>query len=396
MRTGRWHVHHWVNLEVEPTSGEPAAPHAAADIKQAFGPGTFTDRRMALTLSPPHVDYQVLDVPSAVLDRPADELRTALQIELDRQMPWPIAESQIAAWSVNPKATGKVPAMIVAARNAIAFVTEDGPAEILSRGHLEWGTALERLGRYQRAHEQLEQALDLAFTAGDGNLAGSSLRGLGIVARAMGRHQDSYLYYEDALAQFIELNDVSAQTSTLIWLGVLSTDMGDVARARAYYEEALELTRRTGFRYQESFALSNLGSNANYLGDYGRATSFIKQALEVAREIENRIVECLCLNNLGTVNLNRGDFESSFLNYEQSMAIAMDTGHRRMEASASTGIGHSLVRLGDNPAGINALENGIRIRRELGEVHLYESLSILAHAYQKVGDVEQALSLIHI
>jgi len=118
LRADGWHVHHWVNLEVEPTSNEPTAPHAAADMKLAFGPGTFTDRRMALTLSPPDVNYELLDVPSAVLDQPAEKLRTALQIELDRQMPWPIAESQIAAWSVNPEATGKVPAMIVAARRA--------------------------------------------------------------------------------------------------------------------------------------------------------------------------------------------------------------------------------------------------------------------------------------
>lgn len=291
------------------------------------------------------------------------------------------------------EATSDYESMIVAARNAIAYVTEDGPPEILSRSHLEWGIALERLGRYQSAHEQLEKALSLAFEADDRSLAGMSLRGLGIVSRAMQRHEDSYRYYSEALTQFIELGDVNAQTSTQIWLGVLSTDMGDLARARAYYEEALDLTRETGFRYQESFALSNLGSNANYLGDYDRANRFIKQALVVAQEIDNRIVECLCLNNMGTVAINEGDYENAFLNYEQSLAIALDTGHRRMEASASTGVGHALVRLGDTTGAEASLDNAIRIRRELGEVHLYESLAILAYAFHLAGDRAQALEI---
>ena len=150
LRADGWHVHHWVNLELEPTSCEPTAPHAAADLDLAFGPGTFTDRRMALTLSPPDVDYQLLDVPSAVLDQPADELRTALQIELDRHMPWPIAESQIAAWSVNPKATGKVPAMIVAARRA--------PLESRLRELGEHGFECERADIVPNAMIQLQQS----------------------------------------------------------------------------------------------------------------------------------------------------------------------------------------------------------------------------------------------
>ncbi|MFN2278660.1 MAG: ATP-binding protein, partial [Candidatus Promineifilaceae bacterium] len=57
------------------------------------------------------------------------------------------------------EATSDYESMIVAARNAIAYVSEDGPPEILSRSHLEWGTALERLGRYQQAHDQFERAL---------------------------------------------------------------------------------------------------------------------------------------------------------------------------------------------------------------------------------------------
>ena len=209
------------------------------------------------------------------------------------------------------EATGDYEAMINAARSAIDFVSESGPPEIVSRAYLDWGIALERLGDFHQADKQLQHALEAALLGSESQLAGLSLCGLGIVARAMGRHQHSHSYYEEALARFVDMGDLNAQSSVLIWLGVLSTDMGDFARARSNYEQALELTRKTGFRYHESYALSNLGSNANYQGDYTRAISFINQALLIAREINNRLVECLCLNNLGTVNLNQGDYQSA-------------------------------------------------------------------------------------
>src|SRR5678809_780862 len=50
-----------------------------------------------------------------VLAKPSHELRAALQFELDRQMPWPAAESEVAAWSVSSSSTS---AMVVAARSS--------------------------------------------------------------------------------------------------------------------------------------------------------------------------------------------------------------------------------------------------------------------------------------
>jgi class 3 adenylate cyclase/tetratricopeptide (TPR) repeat protein len=291
------------------------------------------------------------------------------------------------------EATADYEAMFLAAKNALNFVSEDGPPLILSRGHLDLGLALERLGKFREAHEQLQQALDAATTGGESHLAGLALCGLGIVARAMGNHKNAYRHYEDALAQFVDLGDLSSQSSTLIWLGVLATDMGDFTQARNCYEQALDLTSRTGYRYHESFALSNLGSNANYQGEYARAISFIEQALVIAREIDNRLVECLCLNNLGTVNLNLGNYQSSQANYEKSLAIALNTGHRRMEASASTGVGLSLLKMGETADGIAPLNRAIQIRRELEEVHLYESLAILSYAHQILGNKDLSFQL---
>ena len=46
------------------------------------------------------------------------ELRNALQFELDRQLPWPAAESEVAAWPVKPDASGNASTMVAAARTS--------------------------------------------------------------------------------------------------------------------------------------------------------------------------------------------------------------------------------------------------------------------------------------
>ncbi len=115
---GVWKVHHWANIENEPTSDQPAAPDYASDLRLAFGPGTFSGRQTTLALSPPDVEYRLLEVPPAVLEKSTAEIRNALQFELDRQLPWTTAESEIGCWGVEAAAGSGGNAMVVAARSA--------------------------------------------------------------------------------------------------------------------------------------------------------------------------------------------------------------------------------------------------------------------------------------
>lgn len=113
-----WGSHHWVNIETEPATADPPPMDHAAHLQLAFGPGTFTGDRTALLLSPPDVEFRLLDVPAALMGKSSAELRNALQFELDRQLPWPAAESEVAAWPVKPDASGNASTMVAAARTS--------------------------------------------------------------------------------------------------------------------------------------------------------------------------------------------------------------------------------------------------------------------------------------
>lgn len=112
---GGWHVAHWVNVEAELVAPAPRPPHDQEELKLAFGPGTFEGTRVSISLSPPQVEYHLIELPEAILHHGPAQLRTALDIELGRQMPWPISESEVCTWPVAPGKGVKVPAMVVAA-----------------------------------------------------------------------------------------------------------------------------------------------------------------------------------------------------------------------------------------------------------------------------------------
>jgi type IV pilus assembly protein PilM len=113
-----WHLYHWINVEVDPASADAPPLDHAPHVANVLGPATFSGRRAAIALSPPDVEYRLLEVPSALLSMSPADLRGALQIELDRQMPWPASESEVALWPTRPTTGNTINTMVVAARSA--------------------------------------------------------------------------------------------------------------------------------------------------------------------------------------------------------------------------------------------------------------------------------------
>lgn len=167
---GEWRIHHWLNFESEPATAQHPEPDYRSVIRNAFGPGTFSGRSARLVLSPPDVEYRLLEVPATVLDRSQAEIRTALQFELDRQMPWPVADSEIAAWAVQAGATSSANAMVVASRSSavkkyLDILESEGVecvhADILPNAM----TALRLAGGEAEAPRTVWGILDLGFRA---------------------------------------------------------------------------------------------------------------------------------------------------------------------------------------------------------------------------------------
>jgi type IV pilus assembly protein PilM len=117
-RGDRWHIYHWFNVELDPVSAEPPPIDYSLHLNAALGPGSFTGRRAAIALGAPDVEYRLLDLPSALLAKKPAELREALQFEMDRQLPWPAKDAELAAWPAGPAHGDSTSTMVAAGRTA--------------------------------------------------------------------------------------------------------------------------------------------------------------------------------------------------------------------------------------------------------------------------------------
>lgn len=104
-----------MNVESVPHSSEPDPVDHEGHLRGSFGLGGFSQQKTRLLLSPPDVEYKMLELPSAVLRQTSDALCTTLDFELEGQLPWALSESEVASWAINPKAETRTNAMIVSA-----------------------------------------------------------------------------------------------------------------------------------------------------------------------------------------------------------------------------------------------------------------------------------------
>ncbi|UCD30569.1 MAG: pilus assembly protein PilM [Planctomycetota bacterium] len=129
----RWQIHHWLNLEHKPTSNQAPPLDYQTELRLAFGSGTFFGKQTVLLLNPPDVEYKLVEVPPAVLEKPTNEIRDALQFELDRQLSWPVSESEMAVWPVQPGSTSNANAMVAVMKTSKI----QSLLEILNTRHLD-------------------------------------------------------------------------------------------------------------------------------------------------------------------------------------------------------------------------------------------------------------------
>ncbi|VEP15844.1 Tetratricopeptide repeat protein (fragment) [Hyella patelloides LEGE 07179] len=131
------------------------------------------------------------------------------------------------------------------------------------------GNAYGSLGQYQRAIDYYQQALEIARDIGDreyeghslGNLGlaygyeGHSLGSLGNVYSSLGKYQRAIDYYQQALEIAQDIGDRGHEGRSLGNLGLAYGSLGEYQRAIDYHQQALKIARDIGDREYEGRSL---------------------------------------------------------------------------------------------------------------------------------------------
>lgn len=243
-----------------------------------------------------------------------------------------------------------------------------------------------------------------------------------------GRSSDALEWYHRALAQ----SEGDLRARTLSALATLHTDLGDLLHGLDYAQQALSLVEETGDDEAIGVVLASIGIIYGHLDDDQSAYEYLVRSLDCFQRTNSRYLEVRALTNLGQIHLRRGEIDKSLdyattsllvheeLGDPQGMAIALMTissiyerknemavsldfclrAYGALEESAPSSLhANCLLAIGrlhrsveDFEGACNAMEEGLRVAREVGDVSLQvEAHDELAGIYEDLGDLHKAI-----
>ncbi|WP_244190228.1 AfsR/SARP family transcriptional regulator [Streptomyces hygroscopicus] len=290
-------------------------------------------------------------------------------------------------------------------------------------------------GRYARAVEAGERALEIARATGDREAEWEAYRNLGVIHWHMGENETAVVLHQKALAISVASGNVLDQARsrnntaisllalgeldraldhfqnaisgfrsageetglirTLNNVGDLYARRGDYTQARKAFEELLPLTEATGNTYAQAMVRTNLAANLAETGEITQALALHQQALTDFRLLGDRKSQATAYNGLGEAHFKKGSFEASIENHLKALDIAHDIGTTQEITRALRGLGQSELASGRLETAAEHLEAAIAAAdkanaRDEGA----RAQAILAEVRATAGDVTEARDLL--
>jgi predicted ATPase/class 3 adenylate cyclase len=187
--------------------------------------------------------------------------------------------------------------------------------------------------KYQYAIEKARQALNLAKSAEEEEVALDAYRVSSLAFLRQGRLDDALQHAEEGLQIVRRLGRRLEEGKILNSMGLIALEQKEPANAQAYFEQALSIARESSNRGLETKSLNNLGTSTGFVqGDYAAAREYYEQAYLIARERGDRSLQSAALGNLGWAAGMQGDFSSARSYHEQALLLAREVGDLYHEA----------------------------------------------------------------
>lgn len=215
---------------------------------------------------------------------------------------------------------------------------------------------LRRLGDYDRALEDLEEAIVLSEGRKElEKLHGTIVQQKGVILYHKGYVKEALNVLQHSLKFFDPSRDVNYVAFSLMQMGIINVSLGDFLAAERLFSQAIDYWQATG----NSVRLANV------------------------------------LNNLGDLKRQTGDYEGSLLALEKAIEHARLSGYQRMEAYALASIGDLYRDLGIWPSAHEAYQKAQVMVNRLGDrfLNLYLLLN-LASLHELQGQSGHALTLL--
>jgi len=189
------------------------------------------------------------------------------------------------------------------------------------------GSAYTRLGRYNDARANLEDALNLFHALGDTTGGAHAHLHVCEVYERLGRHADALHHARLTLELARRAGNPRWCARGLNAVGWYHALLGEYRQALTHCEQALALQEEMGDRDGAADSWDSLGYAHHHLGEYERAIECYQRAVELWREIGRRHGQADTLVNLGDTLAALDRPDSAREAWRQALVILEDLGH---------------------------------------------------------------------
>ncbi|GAA1951135.1 BTAD domain-containing putative transcriptional regulator [Nocardioides panacihumi] len=170
--------------------------------------------------------------------------------------------------------------------------------------HFGWG--LRQFGMLDDSARTLEQAIDVAASAGLWNTVQWAYADLGIEKVHIGEPGTARDLFDRAAKASQEVGDGAGEVLAVHGYALLAEVSGDWSMARQHYDEAVRGFERLGTPVWAGIALAGLGRCDEALGDLAEAGGLYEKALAVGRTLGEPSVTASSLEGLGRLARAQG------------------------------------------------------------------------------------------
>jgi predicted ATPase/DNA-binding CsgD family transcriptional regulator len=262
------------------------------------------------------------------------------------------------------------------------------------------GQGWERLGDFEQARADYEQALETAEQMSDERAAMQSLLELGTLWTGSD-YDRAGVYFRQAMELARRLDEPVLQARSLNRQANWLLNTGQVGEALATHHQALALFEKAQDQAGMAETLDLLGTLYGLGGDAITAVELYSRAIELLRTLGNRTVlsSCLAMRTVFagpwsghtncTVNWSLDQCERDA---REALQLAQDAQWRSGEAFAEQVYGGTCVSFGRLGVGLAHLQQGVRIAMEINHQQwIVLGHEALARAYLTLLDADTAL-----
>jgi tetratricopeptide (TPR) repeat protein len=239
-----------------------------------------------------------------------------------------------------------------------------GKQEIQLRTEL--GKHYRDLGSFDKAHRQLEQALELASASDNLILVKARvLQALSALCKIRGEIAQAIVYAEESANISNLFADHRTEAHALNVLADIQESQGEVDESFQLREKILQLCEQSSYLYGKAVTLHNMAKMIAQQGDMDRALNLWNQSLEIKEQIGDVKGKAATLTQIAGMIAQQGNMDRALSLWNQSLEIEEWIGDVQGKATTLFIMADTLATRGDFDTAIAYLKESLALLQQM-------------------------------